>query len=142
MNTPENMAHYLETELSIEKLTKELQAPESQTFFAQFEENVIAYLKINIGSAQTEKVEPGGLEIQRIYVKQEYQGGAVGATLLNHAIELAIGKNCQYVWLAVWEKNQRAIRFYEKNGFVAFGSHIFQLGEDAQTDILMRKTLS
>ncbi|MEN9961197.1 MAG: Protease synthase and sporulation negative regulatory protein 1, partial [Bacteroidota bacterium] len=38
----------------------------------------------------------------------------------------------------VWEKNSRAIRFYEKQGFVAFDQHIFQLGEDAQTDILMK----
>lgn len=33
------------------------------------------------------------------------------------------------------------IRFYEKNGFATIGSHLFQLGEDAQADILMKKIL-
>lgn len=141
MNTPENMKQYLENDLSIEKLTADLNNPESQTFFAQSNDEIIGYLKLNVGAAQTEKVEPGGLEIQRIYVKKEYHGGSVGAALLNFAIDLSVGQGRNYVWLAVWEKNQRAIRFYEKNGFEAFGSHIFQLGDDAQTDILMRREL-
>ena len=46
-----------------------------------------------------------------------------------------------YVWLGVWEQNPRAIRFYEKNGFVPFDTHVFILGEDKQTDILMKKIL-
>ena len=46
-----------------------------------------------------------------------------------------------YVWLGVWEENPRAIRFYEKNGFVAFDKHIFRLGDDEQTDIMMKKKL-
>ena len=142
MNTPENMRQYLEKDLSIEKLTAELNNPESQTFFAQRDDEIIGYLKLNVGAAQTEKVDPGGLEIQRIYVKKEYQGAKVGATLLNLAIDQALTKDCSYIWLAVWEKNMRAIRFYEKNGFVTFGSHIFQLGMDAQTDILMKKQLN
>jgi ribosomal protein S18 acetylase RimI-like enzyme len=142
MNTPENMRQYLEKDLSIEKLTAELNNPESQTFFAQRDDEIIGYLKLNVGAAQTEKVAPGGLEIQRIYVKKEYQGVSVGADLLNFAIDLSVGQGRNYVWLGVWEKNQRAIRFYEKNGFMPFGSHVFHLGEDAQTDILMRKLLS
>jgi ribosomal protein S18 acetylase RimI-like enzyme len=42
------------------------------------------------------------------------------------------------VWLGVWEENKKAIQFYTKNGFVAFDQHIFKLGDDEQTDIMMR----
>jgi ribosomal protein S18 acetylase RimI-like enzyme len=45
------------------------------------------------------------------------------------------------MWLGVWEENPRAIRFYQKLGFVEFGEHIFQLGDDAQRDVLMKKKL-
>jgi len=45
------------------------------------------------------------------------------------------------VWLGVWEENPRAIKFYKKNGFVEFDKHTFVLGEDEQTDILMKKIL-
>ena len=47
----------------------------------------------------------------------------------------------KYIWLGVWEENPRATRFYQKNGFVAFGKHIFKLGDDEQTDILMKRPL-
>lgn len=47
-----------------------------------------------------------------------------------------------YVWLGVWEENPRAISFYRKNSFVEFDKHIFVLGDDEQTDILMKLELT
>ena len=34
-----------------------------------------------------------------------------------------------------------AIKFYEKQGFEKFGTHVFKLGEDEQIDHLMKLTL-
>jgi len=42
-----------------------------------------------------------------------------------------------YIWLGVWEENQRAIHFYRKIGLLEYGKHIFMLGKDKQIDILM-----
>jgi ribosomal protein S18 acetylase RimI-like enzyme len=41
------------------------------------------------------------------------------------------------LWLGVWERNERAKAFYQKNGFSDVGSHLFMLGTDAQTDRIM-----
>ncbi len=46
------------------------------------------------------------------------------------------------IWLGVWEENPKAIRFYEKNGFVPFSRHIFKMGDEEQTDIMMRKIIA
>ena len=81
------------------------------------------------------------LEIERIYVLKEFLGKTIGQLLLEHAFQIAREKGNENVWLGVWEENKRAIRFYQKNGFEEFDKHIFMLGEDAQTDILMRKKL-
>jgi diamine N-acetyltransferase len=81
------------------------------------------------------------LEIERIYVLQEFQGKKVGQMLFGKAVEIAKQKNADYIWLGVWEKNIKAIRFYEKNGFVPFGKHLFKLGDDEQTDIMMKLVL-
>ena len=62
--------------------------------------------------------------------------------LYEKAIEIANQRNADYVWLGVWEENPRAISFYLKNGFVAFDKHIFKLGDDEQTDIMMKLLLS
>jgi ribosomal protein S18 acetylase RimI-like enzyme len=42
------------------------------------------------------------------------------------------------IWLGVWEKNHNAIGFYTKNGFITFDKHLFLLGDDQQTDLLMK----
>ncbi len=81
------------------------------------------------------------LEIERIYVLQEFHGQRVGQVLYEKAIELAQERGLDYIWLGVWEKNARALRFYEKNGFEPFDRHIFKLGDDEQTDIMVKKVL-
>ena len=61
--------------------------------------------------------------------------------LYEKAMQVAEDKKVDYVWLGVWEENPRAIRFYQKNGFVEFDKHIFRLGDDEQTDIMMKRFL-
>lgn len=141
-NTEENMAKYLEDGFSIEKLIEELNNEHSEFYFAILDDNVIGYLKLNFGNSQTELQDNSSLEIERIYVLQEYHGKKIGQVLYEKAMQVAEEKNVAYVWLGVWEENPRAIRFYQKNGFVEFDKHIFVLGHDDQTDVMMRKDLS
>ncbi len=140
-NTEENMAKYLEEGFSVEKLTAELTHPDSSFYFAVANDQVIGYLKINRGASQTELQSNKALEIERIYVLKAYHGKNIGQRLYEKAMQLAEEQQVEYVWLGVWEENPRAIRFYKKNGFVAFDKHIFKLGEDEQTDILMKRSL-
>lgn len=141
-NTVENMVKYLEEGFSEEKLRAELQNDNSQFYFAEKDGLVIGYLKVNTGEAQSDKQDPCSLEIERIYVLQEYQGKRVGFSLYQQAFALALERKSPYIWLGVWEKNPHAMRFYQKQGFMEFDQHIFQLGEDAQTDILMKLELN
>lgn len=140
-NTEENMKAYLEEGFSNAKLSAELDNPNSEFYFATLNNTVIGYLKINFGLAQTELKDDKALEIERIYVLQEFHGKKVGQLLYDQAIHLAKEKKADYVWLGVWEKNHRAIQFYTKNGFVEFDQHIFVLGDDEQTDIMMKLVL-
>jgi len=139
VNTEENMKMYLEERFSMEKLTDELYNPESEFYFAEFDNKIIGYLKLNFGESQTEVKDNKALEIERIYVLKEFQGKKVGQLLYEKAMQIAIQKNAAYVWLGVWEKNPKAINFYKKNSFVEFDKHLFMLGNDKQTDIMMRK---
>jgi ribosomal protein S18 acetylase RimI-like enzyme len=137
-NTEENMKAYLKDGFSNAKLSAELDNPNSEFYFVTLNNTVIGYLKINFGLAQTELKDDKALEIERIYVLQEFHGKKVGQLLYDQAIHLAKEKKADYVWLGVWEKNHRAIQFYTKNGFVEFDQHIFVLGDDEQTDIMMK----
>jgi diamine N-acetyltransferase len=139
-NTEENMRKYLDEGFSIEKLTEELSNPNSQFYFAELNNKTIGYLKLNIGSSQTELKDNKALEIERIYVLKEFQGKKVGQMLYDKAIQIAVNSKVEYVWLGVWEKNPKAISFYKKNGFTEFDKHIFRLGDDEQTDLMMKLT--
>lgn len=141
-NTEENMKSYLENDFSIDKIAAELNNETSEFYFAKLDNEVIGYLKLNFGQSQTELKDDKAIEIERIYVLKEFHGKKVGQVLYDKAIEIAKVKKANYVWLGVWEENSRAINFYKKNGFVAFDKHIFKLGDDEQTDIMMKKYLS
>jgi ribosomal protein S18 acetylase RimI-like enzyme len=140
-NTDEDMAAYLENGFAHDKLLAEINNPESEFYFAHLAGEIIGYLKINTGSAQTELRDPNALEIERIYVLQQYQGKKVGQFLYEWALQIARDRNFDYVWLGVWEHNTKAQHFYNKNGFVPFDKHVFKLGSDDQTDIMMKKIL-
>lgn len=140
-NNEDNMAKYLTEGFSVEKLSEEVSNLGSQFYFALLNGQEIGYLKLNTGTSQTELVDDKSLEIERIYVLGAYHGKKVGQLLYEKAIQVAGELNSTYVWLGVWEKNPRAIRFYEKNGFTVFDRHIFMLGDEEQIDIMMKKNL-
>jgi ribosomal protein S18 acetylase RimI-like enzyme len=140
-NTEENMQKYLTENFSATKLKSELINTDSEFYFASINKRVVGYLKINFGQAQTELKVNNALEIERIYVLKELHGKQVGQVLYNKAMQVAIRLNVDILWMGVWEENPRAIRFYKKNGFVEFDKPIFRLGNDEQTDIMMKLDL-
>jgi diamine N-acetyltransferase len=141
VNTKSNMAKYLDDNFNPGKLRSELLTPDSEFYFACLQNKVIGYMKINFGQAQTELKDPKALEIERIYVLKEFHGKKIGQILYNKALQIATRSEVEYIWLGVWEKNFKAINFYSKNGFTEFGKHIFKLGNDGQTDLMMRLNL-
>ncbi len=140
-NTEENMKKYLDEGFSVAKLTTELNDNNAEFYFATLDKNVIGYLKLNFGKSQTELQDEKALEIERIYVLKDFHGKNVGQLLYDKAMQIARQKSADYIWLGVWEENPRAINFYRKNGFVAFDKHVFKLGNDEQTDIMMKLKL-
>lgn len=141
-NTEENMLKAFKKDFSLEQITTEFYHRNSQFYFAKEKGNVIGYLKLNFGQAQTELQEASGMEIERIYVLKEYHGKTIGKILCEKAFSVAVELKLEYLWLGVWEKNERAINFYKKNGFVEFAKHSFMLGDDNQTDIMMKLILN
>lgn len=141
VNTPENIANYLQESFNTEQLTGELNNANSQFYIAYLEAEVVGYLKINFGDAQTEAISKNALELQRIYVLQNFHGKNIGQLLLDQVKKIAQNTGVDFIWLGVWEENHRALHFYTKNGFVVFDKHDFIMGNDKQTDLLMQLIL-
>ena len=140
-NSAANMEAYLKEKFSLPHLKAELRTPGSLFYFAEANQSMIGYLKVNICQSQKENILPPSLEIERIYVLAAYHGKGVGKRLFDQAINIAKQENLKVIWLGVWEENPRAIRFYKKNGFVEFSKHRFLLGDEEQMDLLMKLDL-
>ncbi|HWL23961.1 MAG TPA: GNAT family N-acetyltransferase [Ureibacillus sp.] len=141
-NSPENMKTYLERAFNSKQLEKELKNSSSQFYFVYFHGEVAGYLKVNMNDAQSEDMGEDSLEIERIYLKKQFQKHGLGKYLFNQAVEVAIEHNAKKVWLGVWEKNENAIAFYEKMGFIQTGTHSFYMGDEEQNDFIMTKTIN
>ena len=142
VNNPEDFEAYTSQAFTRAKLLSELENPDSEFYFAMLDGKAIGYLKLNYSETQTEFREPDAVEVERIYVLADQQGKKIGNQLLDFAINKAMEEKLRYIWLGVWEHNHSAMRFYERNGFKAFGSHHFMVGNDRQTDILVKKELN
>jgi diamine N-acetyltransferase len=137
VNTPENMDNYVRENFNSQQIALEVNNRESSFYLASLYNKIIGYMKLNFGDSQTEIRSPQAMEIHRIYVLKAFHGKKIGQLLLNEAILIGKKFGVDSIWLGVWEENHKAIEFYSKNDFVEFDKHIFTLGNDLQTDLLM-----
>ncbi|RKR83488.1 hypothetical protein BDD43_3697 [Mucilaginibacter gracilis] len=141
INNANDMEAYAAVSFTHQKIEMELNTPGSAFYFAVYNNEVVGYVKLNTGDAQTEFQDSYGFEIERIYILAKHQGKGFGEQLINYAIATAKREAYKYIWLGVFEKNVNAIRFYERHGFSRFSDHYFMLGTDKQKDVLMKKEL-
>ena len=141
LNKPEDMHAYITESLNIERIKAELVEADTTFFIAEAGGVMIGYAKLHEGSTEECVSDENAIELQRLYVDHTFHGKGVAEKLMNECFDLAHDKNFQTMWLGVWEYNHRAQKFYEKIGFEKVGSHVFQLGSDAQTDWVMEKKL-
>lgn len=139
LNTPANFNGYINRAFNTDRLISEIQNKERYYYFVILEEKIIGYLKLNIGSSQTETFDDTYLEIERIYLDASYQRKGMGSRMIAHATEIARSLQKTKIWLGVWDQNPKAILFYERMGFVRKGNHIFKFGDEDQNDIIMEK---
>ncbi len=141
LNKPEDMQAYIAESMSVSAFRTELEDANSIFFIAEIDEHLIGYAMLREDSTEQCITDKNPIELNRLYVSHEFHGRGIAEKLMNKCFETALEKNYKTMWLGVWEFNHRAARFYEKLGFKQVGNHIFQLGSDAQTDLVMEKAL-
>ncbi len=139
-NTEADMQKFMEGPFRRDLLMQEVEQPQYIFLLACAGENIAGYAKLAEGE-NPEGVEGNAIEICRIYNTKEFIGKGVGAFLMSYILDLSRSMGKEQVWLGVWEHNERAKQFYAKFGFTQFGTHDFVLGDDVQTDWLMKKNL-
>jgi diamine N-acetyltransferase len=138
-NSKENMENYLAEAFNPKKVLQEFGEPGSVFMGAYDDGRMIGYLRLRANDEVQEELGERHIELQRLYVHADYQGKGVANDLMEASLNQAKQLGVEWLWLGVWEKNEKAQRFYQRWGFEKFSEHVFWMGDDAQTDWLMKK---
>ncbi len=137
----ENIGGYVSAAFNPTQLAVELNEPQSTFCLAELNEQAVGYFKLIADEVPNCVRDRNALELARLYVRQEFLAQKIGAALMQKALEEARAKGYTTIFLGVGEHNERAQAFYHKWGFQRVGEHIFQIGDDAQTDWWMAREL-
>ena len=140
-NTEADMDKFMNVQFSREMLINEVGRAGNYFLLASYNNKPAGYAKLKEGETWPAFQGKSAIEITRIYAIGQMIGKGVGAALMQACIDHAIKAGKQIIWLGVWEKNEKAIAFYQRWGFEKFGVHDFLLGDDLQHDWLLMKTL-
>lgn len=141
MNAPHDLDEYMRRAFTVGQITSELADPQNIFTLAEIHGAIAGYSKLILDTTEPGVTAERPVELSRLYSRQQYLGKGVGQALMGRCLEDARDLGRDAMWLGVWEYNPRAQRFYEKHGFRVVGKHVFQLGTDPQTDLLMQKDL-
>ncbi len=137
-NNPDDFWTYVNRAFSLETLQKQLEDPCAHFYFI-YENDVLAgYFKLNEPPSQSDLRLKHSIELERFYMLEQFQGKGLGSRVFQQILALAKSKAAKELWLGVWEENTRAIAFYERLGLYRFDTHSYWIGNDEQTDHLMK----
>lgn len=140
-NTEADMEKFMREKFTRQQLMAELLLPTDHFFIAWDGDRAVGYTRLRENNNPPALEGKETIEIARIYAIKEAIGKGVGKALMENSLRVGRSLGKEIAWLGVWEHNQTAIRFYRKWGFERFSEHPFVLGDDVQTDWLMKKPL-
>ena len=137
---PADMALHLERKFGTDALAREYLDPALTIRVAEADGAVVAWLKLGPMDLPVPH-DPAALQVMQIYVLAGWQGAGVAAALMDWAADTARARGAPALYLCVWEKGDRAIAFYRRQGFETVGETPYQLGTLQYQDPVMRLAL-
>ncbi|BBZ48485.1 GNAT family N-acetyltransferase [Mycobacterium heidelbergense] len=132
---PGNIASFIAANLSAERFAEYLADPRHAIVTAAQGGRIIGYAMIIRGA------DDDTAELSKMYLLPDHHGAGVSTALMDLALATAEEWGVRRVWLGVNQKNQRAQRFYAKNGFTVNGTRTFQVGTGRENDYVMVREL-
>jgi len=136
-----DLHHYLETTFSVSKITASLYKSSNVFWMAFVDENPIGYAKLTLDSSTKFIDVTSVCQLQKIYVLKAFLSLKIGYKLQSRLLTKAKELSYEYIWLSVLNSNDRAIQFYQKNGFEIIGNHDFTIGQEYFDFFAMGKCL-
>lgn len=125
----EDLSQYLEKNYNVEIIQDELNDEKNMYHLIYSDGEAAGFSKIILNSIHSNIQQTNITKLDRIYLLNKFFNRKLGFELLQFNIELSKKNNQFGIWLFTWVGNERAIKFYQKNGFEIIGAHNFQVTE-------------
>jgi diamine N-acetyltransferase len=102
---------------------------------------IVGYAKLSRPWLPDDLFGPRARQLSQLYVTGAHRGAGVAHALMDWTIATAREEGADELLLTVWEHNPRAMRFYERQGFVHIGDYDFPMGAQIDRDLIMRLVL-
>jgi diamine N-acetyltransferase len=125
----EDMNQYLQNNYSDAAILNELSDPANIYQVIFYQGKPAGFSKIVLNASHTNIAEPNATKLDRIYLLSEFFDQKLGYHLLQKNIELSKKNDQCGMWLFTWTGNERAVNFYQRNGFTIIGDHLFKVSD-------------
>ncbi len=120
----------------------EIEDPSAAWIVAEAGGALAGYVYLRNGRLPALGALPAPVEVARFYVDRAWHGRGVAGQLMDAAASYARRLGGRTLWLAVWQRNPRAIAFYRKYGFAQIGVCSWEHTPGALEDDLMALDLA
>jgi len=130
---------FIATNLSVEAFKRYLSDPERLLFVGELDGVPSGYTMVVFGepadadAAASVTTRPTA-ELSKCYALPAAHGSGLAAALVEASAAAARARGALSLWLGVNQQNERANRFYEKQGFARVGTKRFLVGERWEND--------
>ncbi len=138
---PAAVADFIAKHLSADSFAGYLADADRALFLAMRDGHPAGYAMVVFGDpddadvAASVSVRPTA-ELSKLYVRERHHGAGVAAALVAAAGVAATARGARSLWLGVNQQNERANRFYAKQGFAQVGNKKFLVGERWEDDFV------
>jgi GNAT superfamily N-acetyltransferase len=139
--SPSDLEAFVRASFSLEEQSRALADGRNTHLVAEVGGDGVGYAVLREDEAPPGVDGTHPILLSHLYVDRPFQGTGVGAALLTRCVELGRERGHDVLWLGVWERNPRAIGFYERWGFRRAGETPFPFGAETHRDLVYALSL-
>jgi len=141
LDDAQEIADYVAEHFQPEVVEAVIRDPACTTLLAWVGERLAGYAILRAAPAPNCVTGPAPLELWRIYLGEGFIGQGLGARLMAAVHAQARRQGARTLWLGVYDRNVRAVAFYERFGFARVGGKEFLFGGRLYIDPIYASTV-
>lgn len=135
-----DLVAYIDRSFSVAQTVKDLTHPDQLFYIIYVDDLPVGYAKIVLNASHASIPSKHTCRLERIYILSEFIPLRIGYQLLRFVENVVKDLAYETMWLSVYVKNERAIKFYNRNEFLEVGQLDFLVNGTNYPNLVLAKT--